>query len=652
MPVAKSATELPERVELLAGVPLFGAFTREELASLAPRFVAVSHAKGDVLFTEGDEGGDFLVVARGELEVWGGGANQRLVNRLGPGEHLGEIALLLGGRRTATVRVSRPVELLTMGAAEFHELMERNPKVLTFIVQNLSRQLVARTRDEIAERRTLTIGVSGAPGLKGRTLISNAIAALLARQVGHAVLVIDATGRGEVAATQLDQLLERGDDALSEVVRDRGAESARLTLAAARAKRGLSPAALTALIDRARAHFPLVVLDLGSHEHAPPRLLGEVCDVVVELIAQADDARADGYGESTRVLRVVNLHNRRSRPFAVNRCEPFLLRDDPALRRLGPLQRAAHIRDQPRSPAAPTLHRLARTIRGASVGIALAGGAAFGISHVGVLQVLEEGGVPLDLVTGTSMGSIMGGLYATGISASELAAVTVRLATRRKTLSAFDLTMARPGLLAGNRLIAILNELGLTGDFEDLALPFQAMATDIETGEGVPLGSGKLAAACRASASIPGVFAPVRRDGRILVDGAVVDQVPTALLHDMGADVRIAVTVIPTLRRGVRTVFTRVSNTVNAINPLSYLADARGMPTTFDVLMNALQMLQYQLGSYEALSADAQVEVDTSDFTWIDFHRAPALIDRGVQTAEQALPQIQRLLAERPTLAG
>ena len=82
------------------------------------------------------------------------------------------------------------------------------------------------------------------------------------------------------------------------------------------------------------------------------------------------------------------------------------------------------------------------------------------------------------------------------------------------------------------------------------------------------------------------------------------------------------------------------------------LADARGMPTTFDVLMNALQMLQYQLGSYEALSADAQVEVDTSDFTWIDFHRAPALIDRGVQTAEQALPQIQRLLAERPTLAG
>jgi predicted acylesterase/phospholipase RssA len=120
----------------------------------------------------------------------------------------------------------------------------------------------------------------------------------------------------------------------------------------------------------------------------------------------------------------------------------------------------------------------------------------------------------------------------------------------------------------------------------------------------------------------------------------------------MGADICLAVTVIPTLRKGVKTVFARLSDGVNAINPLSYLGGARGMPTLIDLVINSLQMLQYQLGTYEALAADAHVEVDTSDFTWVDFHRAPALIARGVQTAEQALPDLQRLLAERPLLAG
>lgn len=225
-------------------------------------------------------------------------------------------------------------------------------------------------------------------------------------------------------------------------------------------------------------------------------------------------------------------------------------------------------------------------------------------------------------------------------------------ATRRRALSAIDPGLSRPGLLTGNRLTSILRDLGLTGDFEDLVLPYQAMATDIESGEAVALGTGELVAACRASASIPGVFAPVRRDGRILVDGGVVAQVPAGLVRDMGADICFAVTVVPTLRKGVKTVFTRLSDGINTVNPLSYLSGSRGMPTLIDLVINSLQMLQYQLGSYEALAADAHVEVDTSDFTWVDFHRAPALIARGMATAEQALPELQRLLAERPVLAG
>jgi NTE family protein len=601
-------TGTAERVDLLAQVPLFREVTPEELAALAPRFTETTHRKGEVLFTEGDEGGGFFVVVRGELEVLGGGAEKHVVNRLGPGDHLGEVALLLGGRRTATVRVSRAARLLALSADEFRALLEQSPRVLTVIARDLSRQLDARTRQELPRRTTLTVGVSGAPGLTGKSLIAGAVAGLLSDAVGSKALVVDS------------------------------------------AKAPRRPAELAALVERAHREYPLVVLDLGSHDAVPPEVLAEVSDVVIEIVAQGEDAPPAGYSPATRVLRVVNLHNRHSRAFAVNRCEPFLLRQDDALGRLAAPEQVAYLRDHPRSPASPTLHRLARSIRGATVGIALAGGAAFGIAHVGVLRVLEDAGVPLDIVAGTSMGSIVGGAYAGGLPAAELADLVVRTATLRTSLSVVDPTAARPALLAGDRLTAVLRDIGLDRDFEDLALPFRAIAADIETGEDVAIGSGDVAAACRASASIPLVFAPVRRDGRLLVDGGVVNQVPARIVREMGADVCIAVTVVPGV--GVRTVFSRVSNALNVVNPLSHLNGARGMPAMLDLFIDSFQLVQYQLGSFQARSADVHVEVDASDFTWVSFHRAADLIERGAQTAERTLPLVQAVLAARPAIAG
>jgi NTE family protein len=650
MSVTKATTSLGERIELLAGVPLFSRFVSEELVALAKLTTEVSYRKGEVLFAAGDEGGDLYVVVYGELEVLSGDDTSRVITRLGPGDHVGEIALLLEGHRTATVRVSRPARLLKIGSQQWGDLMQREPRVLAVIAQDLSRRLDARTRGELAKRTTLTVGVTGATDLRGKSLLSTSLATVLASQAGKRVLIVDQADHGE--AVPAGRLAEDPGAALSRVLASGGLEVAMLTLAAAPSQAGWTVPGLMALMAHAHADFPIVVLDLGSFERVGPGLIGEMCDSVVELVAGAEDPGELDDDGSTRVLRVVNLRNPGSRPFPLNRCEPFVLHDDPALRRLDRLQAAQYIRDHPRSPAAGTVHRLARKLRGASVGVALAGGAAFGLAHVGVLQAFEEASVPVDLLAGTSMGSIVGALYASGRSAAELAEIVTQKATRRRALSAIDPGLSRPGLLTGNRLTSILRDLGLTGDFEDLVVPYQAMATDIESGEAVALGTGELVAACRASASIPGVFAPVRRDGRILVDGGVVAQVPAGLVRDMGADICFAVTVVPTLRKGVKTVFTRLSDGINTVNPLSYLSGSRGMPTLIDLVINSLQMLQYQLGAYEALAADAHVEVDTSDFTWVDFHRAPALIARGMETAEQALPELQRLLAERPVLAG
>lgn len=208
-----------------------------------------------------------------------------------------------------------------------------------------------------------------------------------------------------------------------------------------------------------------------------------------------------------------------------------------------------------------------------SVGLVLSGGGARGAAHVGVIKVLDELQIPVDFVAGTSMGAIVGGLYASGMSANELSQFVETVdwsnlltdrppraerSFRRKSddigfLVDFDLGINKSGLIfpggfiQGQNLEIALRRLALPvisiDDFDELPIPFRAVATDIVSGEAVAIGSGDLAVAMRASMSAPGIFKPVRRDGRILVDGGIANNLPIQVVRDMGADILIVVDV-------------------------------------------------------------------------------------------------------------
>lgn len=134
-------------------------------------------------------------------------------------------------------------------------------------------------------------------------------------------------------------------------------------------------------------------------------------------------------------------------------------------------------------------------------------------------------------------------------------------------------------------------------------------------------------------------------EGKVLVDGAIVDPVPAEVARDMGADLVFSVNVVPHLRRGVTTVISRVTRGVSMLNPLSLRH--RGLPTFADTLMNTIQTLQHELGHFKAASADVRINPDLADITWVEFYKAPEIINRGQQAAEAALPDIRRALDER-----
>jgi NTE family protein len=229
------------------------------------------------------------------------------------------------------------------------------------------------------------------------------------------------------------------------------------------------------------------------------------------------------------------------------------------------------------SRAAPTAEAATASEEPAShrprIGLVLSGGGARGAAHVGVLKVLEQMHVPIDAVAGTSMGAVVGGLYASGLSATQIE----KLMTSINWQDAFrdrppreDLTLRRKqedetflvkfplgiqdrhivlpkGLIQGQALTETLRRLTLPvasiTNFDELPTPFRAVATDLVTGEAVVMGSGDLTSAMRASLSAPGVFSPVERDGKLLVDGGLADNVPVDIARAMGVDVVIVVDV-------------------------------------------------------------------------------------------------------------
>ena len=179
--------------------------------------------------------------------------------------------------------------------------------------------------------------------------------------------------------------------------------------------------------------------------------------------------------------------------------------------------------------------------KGLKIGLALGSGSARGLAHVGVILALEAYNIPIDIIAGTSIGSVIGALYASGATIEQLEEVALSI-KKSKTLFMIDPVFPHSGLISGDRIEKMLNQFSLKDKtFDDLKIPFAAVATDVESGAKVILNQGKVIDAVRASISIPGIFTPVKYQDYYLVDGGVVDPVPVDVAQMMGADIIIAV---------------------------------------------------------------------------------------------------------------
>ncbi len=249
------------------------------------------------------------------------------------------------------------------------------------------------------------------------------------------------------------------------------------------------------------------------------------------------------------------------------------------------------------------------------IGLALSGGAARGLAHIGVLEVLEREGVPIDCVAGASVGSLAGATYCAGLEVQTIRQIALRVNWRLLAHPVWP----RRGLVSFAKLERWL--VSLLGDphFSDLDIPFAAAATDMETGQPVILRQGRLARAVRASCSVPAVVRPVEVDGRLLGDGGVTDNLPVSAVRDMGAE--------------------RVIGVDLCSPPYPRPGGALG------VGVMVIEMLVRRAGG-GLDAADCLISPDLSGFSYVRFERREELIALGKKAAEATLPQIWALLED------
>ena len=557
-------------------------------------------AGGEWLFRQGDDGDSLFLLARGRLQVWiddgeDGAGKPVLAAEVGPGETIGEISLLTGGPRSASLRAVRDSLLLRMDAATFDRLGHERPQ----IVRQIAGGIAARLRD-----RSL-----------GHTGVRRGFRTL-------AVVPLDADARG--LARQLGEALARR--APTQVLTSSGLAALGAPPLPQAHHHEVSSGLTEWLADQEERHRVVVFL-ADSEDTVWSRLALRHADAVLWVArAGADPARRPleealaATGADHGALHALVLQHP-GRPDRLAGTARWL-----AGRRVS---HHFHLREG--EPA--DLARLARILAGDAVGLVLGGGAARGFAHIGVYRALHEAGVPVDWVGGSSIGAVLGAPIAMGLSPAEVTDQARRAFVEGRPFS--DMTVPVLSLLRGRRMERLIH-MHLQGDIEDLPVPFFCISSNLGRGVARVHDRGSLVKAVRASVSLPGVFPPAVVDGQLAVDGGILDNLPVG----------------PMLRQPVGRVIA-----VDVTSRQDYAVDYESVPSPWTVLASrflpflpryrvprflSLMLKSAEIGTMAAVRAageraDLLLHPPVSRFSLTDVRSFDEIVNVGYDHARRAL---------------
>lgn len=515
------------------------------------------YKKGDIVFPEGAPGDSMYIIESGQVQVVSNGQNgqdEAIFAHLGPGSFFGEMALLLGDPRSASVRVAIDAELWELHKNDLDDLLQQDPTIALNISRELSRRLSHTTHQHTVVDEIDLITVLG----DRITLFIERLHAA----TGERLLLLDLGGLRPDHPPLPDDVTVH-----------------QLPI-------GASPEMLAEYLSEHVEQFGRIIMVIPPEETGLSRKAAELAEVIVELA-------------------------RRSTPWVKRFGRDHYWFVDLSRR---------------------DIDRAARRIARKTIGIALSAGNARGLAHIGVLRALEEAGVPIDVIAGTSMGSMIGAMYAAGHSLDEIEQFAAELRQLTSVLGGlFDFQVPpRSGIVKGEKARRYLaDEWFDNKNFNELDIPLHIIAADLVTGEEVVFDSGPVADAVRASISIMGVFQPAHVNGRHLIDGGVVNPVPVSIAAEH-ADIVIASSVIVSL--------------VERAHRKEMLHSDR-LPNILNIVLGAQEIMEAGIVESRMGRANVLIQPDIADLGGMEYERWEEFVARGHEAAERSIPRIQRLLS-------
>ena len=613
--------EWPTLKEILDHNPFLSFLQRRELEQLLASGQLVSVAAGEHLIHAGEITKDVYVVIRGTLEVYS--AEQpdnprRLLSVQRPGELNGIAAVMLELPRIADVVARDNTELLKIQGGTFINVVNANPPVRRRLMQYLATLNFESVSAVQQKASRMVVFVCGARRGMGATTLSYGVATNL--QGLDPVTLVDLEGERTAASLNLKvtdgelcgipvRLMQAPASWNMRVVWPRPGEDPRPFLRALRDE-----------VHQGRTDNRVMVSGEPG-ELMRDSVLEEV-DAIVH-VRRASDSGDPPEGRGKALFQAIRIEEGVPIDLQTSMKAVRLPEDSSGA---ATFWRTGSLRylEAARSPLGATAARLARLLRGRSVGLALGGGGALGFSHIGLLRVLERANIPIDYVAGVSFGSIVAAVYAGGgLKTLEL------LIRQRRRLALNVLACLATTNGIGRHVDRITGHLHL-GETE---IPFFPVGLDMESGQEYVLPDGTLGEGVRSSSCMPGVFPAMNHGGKRLVDGGVINNVPATVAWQAGADFIIASNVIPSNPLSGRGIMGRIPHGKRLLS---------GSLGRVDDLLGAMYTLMSQTGRDRALMADYVFDPELQNWDAYDFLDGDLIADVGQAEAEDRLPAIRK----------
>lgn len=656
----------PSKKELLEDHPLFESLSWWQFKNLASAARVIEVPKGNIILEEGEKGNALYIVLSGRCVAYQerNGQKKRL-EQYHNGESFGETSLLAEQTNWATVQALNDTLLVKIDKEHIDELTKNNASISRQISEKIASHVSQQEDqyDKASSSRIVSIG-SGIEEI-GKTLLGINCAIALKEETEESICVVDFTRNPEEDVNEIPTGSVNLTDWFDSVSRDHpsGITVMPVTLPPNEKKDIIGPF-FGAFV--AKYNYVFIILPEGLspvvlevYEQSDQILL--LTDIKEQTLYQTRLLISNLLSEfnfSEEDLRIIlsrispsDMPKPSGAEDTLNYPVSYRLPEISDTKILSPLTERGIVEKFPDHRYSVNVRRIARRIGDISVGLALGAGAARGLSHIGVMKVLEEENVHVDYVAGSSIGALIAAGWAIGAGPDEMKEFAYEFKNRGGLWSIGDLSFPpTKSILRDGHITKFLNYMLGDATFSDTEFPVKIVAANIDRLEEETIDEGLLVDAVRKSISIPMMFPPVNEDGELIVDGGVLNPIPVSTLANAGTSRIIAVNPIPPLKvlRESKHLKTQTKQT-GLWNWIKRQILPFGKGNIIDTFMRSLQAMQARLAASSCAGADVVINPIVSTEEWFEFGEVETFIEQGEMTARQHLDEIKSIIKEPTT---